>query len=222
MSTLELKDVKYTYKGKYQTVDALRGVDYSFESGKFYAVMGKSGSGKTTLLSVMAGLDIPTDGEIFLEGENIANTDRDLLRLKHIAVVYQSLNLFPLMTVLENVMFPLEYAGTHKDDARAIAEEKLLGVGIESDMFKRLPSMLSGGEQQRVAIARALAGKAKIILADEPTGNLDSENSLNIIKLLRDLTVSEDVCVIVVTHDPVVAENADVVLNIKDGKIEYE
>jgi len=219
MGTMTLKDVRYTYKSKYQTVNALDGVSYEFLPGKFYAIVGRSGSGKTTMLSLMAGLDVPTDGSVAFGESDTKTMNRDKFRLQHVSVIYQSLNLFPLLTARENVTFPMEYRGISKSKAKKIAAEKLESVGIDKAKHRRLPSMLSGGEQQRVAIARALASKTEIILADEPTGNLDSENSMNIIKLLKDLAISENVCVIVVTHDPAVAEQADVVIKLSDGKI---
>jgi len=218
-NAVTLKNVDYTYKSKYQTVNALAGVNYEFLSGKFYAIVGRSGSGKTTMLSLMAGLDIPTSGSVSFGDWDTQNMNRDKFRLEHISVIYQSLNLFPLLTAFENVLFPLEYKGMSKRKAKRIASEKLESVGIDKTKHKRLPSMLSGGEQQRVAIARALAAKSEVILADEPTGNLDSENSLNIIQLLKDLAISEKVCVIVVTHDPAVADRADEVIKLSDGKI---
>jgi len=218
METLSLNDVKYEYRNKYQTVHALAGVSCEFRCGVFYAVMGKSGSGKTTMLSMLAGLDDPTSGEVMLGDLAVRELDRDKYRLDHISVIYQSLNLFPLLTAIENVMFPLEYKKVPRQEAREIAVEKLLSVGIDESMHRRLPSMLSGGEQQRVAIARALANKTEFILADEPTGNLDTENSLLIVRLLKDLAKKEDVCVVVVTHDPAVSEEADEVLRISDGQ----
>jgi putative ABC transport system ATP-binding protein len=216
---LSLKDVRYTYKSKHQSVRALDGVNYEFQQGKFYAVVGKSGSGKTTMLSVIAGLDLPTEGDVILGDIDTKDIDRDKYRLDHVSIIYQSLNLLPLLTALENVSFPLVYRGMSKKEAEKIAAEKLESIGIDSVMSKRLPSMLSGGEQQRVAIARALALKTEIILADEPTGNLDTENSMLIVELLKNLAVSENVCVIVVTHDPAVSEHADIVLRIVDGRI---
>ena len=218
METLSLNDVKYEYLNKYQTVHALAGVSCEFRCGVFYAVMGKSGSGKTTMLSMLAGLDDPTSGDVKLGDLAVRELDRDKYRLDHISVIYQSLNLFPLLTAIENVMFPLEYKKVPRQEAREIAVEKLLSVGIDESMHRRLPSMLSGGEQQRVAIARALANKTEFILADEPTGNLDTENSLLIVRLLKDLAKKEDVCVVVVTHDPAVSEEADEVLRISDGQ----
>ena len=217
MDTLSLKDVKYEYRNKYQTTHALAGINYTFMRGRFYAIVGKSGSGKTTLLSMIAGLDNPTSGEVMVGETCVAGADRDKLRLEHISVIYQSLNLFPLLTVIENVMFPLEYKKIPRTEARRVAASKLRSVGIGEKMYKRLPSMISGGEKQRVAIARALANNTEFILADEPTGNLDSENSKNIILLLRKLAGDENVCVIAVTHDPEVAAVADVILKINDG-----
>ncbi|MCL2628168.1 MAG: ABC transporter ATP-binding protein [Oscillospiraceae bacterium] len=219
MDKLTLNDVSYTYKSKYQTVSALAGISYSFEPGKFYAVVGKSGSGKTTLLSLIAGLDLPMSGTVAFGEMETDKIDRDKLRLEHVSVIYQSLNLFPLLTAIENVMFPMEYRGISKKEAEETAIKRLESVGIDSEKHHRLPSMLSGGEQQRVAIARALAAKTEIILADEPTGNLDSENSANIVELLKNLAHSENVCVIVVTHDPDVAQSADLVIELLDGKI---
>jgi len=222
-NTLSLLDVKYEYRNKYQTVHALAGVSCTFERGRFYAVIGKSGSGKTTMLSMLAGLDNPTSGRVTISSEkgtrSVRKMDKDKYRLNHISVIYQGLNLFPLLTAIENVMFPLEYKRIGKAKARKIAAAKLKSVGIDESMFRRLPSMLSGGEQQRVAIARALANKTEFLLADEPTGNLDTENSANIVLLLKELAKSENICVVVVTHDPAVSEQADIVLSISDGKI---
>ena len=212
---LKIENVAYTYKSKYQTVKALKGITYEFEPGKFYALIGKSGSGKTTLLSLLAALDLPTEGQVVFEDKTTAEIDRDLYHRDTVAVIYQSYNLLPLLSVMENVTFPLELKKVN--DAKKIAEEKLRAVGLDETYFKRLPAMLSGGEQQRVAIARALASDAKIILADEPTGNLDTENSEIVIDLLQKLAHEEGYCVIVVTHDLSIADKADEVLKLKDG-----
>ena len=217
MSVLKIEDLAYTYKSKYQTVKALKGITYAFEPGKFYALIGKSGSGKTTLLSLLAALDIPTEGRVVFEDKTTAEIDRDLYHRDTVAVIYQSYNLLPLLSVMENVTFPLELKKVN--DAKKIAEEKLRAVGLDETYFKRLPAMLSGGEQQRVAIARALASDAKIILADEPTGNLDTENSEIVIDLLQKLAHEEGYCVIVVTHDLSIADKADEVLKLKDGAL---
>jgi putative ABC transport system ATP-binding protein len=222
MNALSLQEVNYVYKNKAHTVRALDGVSYTFQPGIFYAVVGRSGSGKTTLLSMIAGLDTPTQGAVCFDDTDIKNIDRDNYRLSHVSVIYQSLNLLPLLTAIENVTFPLVYRGIPKTEANTAALEKLEKVGINPTMHHRVPSMLSGGEQQRVAIARALAAKTDIILADEPTGNLDTENSQNIVQLLKNLAERENVCVIVVTHDLAVAEQADVVIRISDGRIVEE
>lgn len=216
---IELNDVMYTYKTKYQTVNALDGVNFKFEVGKFYAIVGRSGSGKSTLLSLMAGLDKPTSGAVLFNGKDTKKLNRDKYRLDNVSVIYQSLNLFPLLTAFENVMFNMEYKGIRGSKAKKRAVEKLESVGIDKSMHGRSPSMLSGGEQQRVAIARALASSTGLILADEPTGNLDSVNSTNVIALLKELAVTENVCLIVVTHDNEVSESADVVVRLSDGKI---
>ena len=217
MSILKIEDLAYTYKSKYQTVKALKGITYEFEPGKFYALIGRSGSGKTTLLSLLAALDLPTEGQVIYEDKTTAEIDRDLYHRDTVAVIYQSYNLLPLLSVMENVTFPMELKKV--PDAKKIAEEKLRAVGLDESYFKRLPAMLSGGEQQRVAIARALASDAKIILADEPTGNLDTENSEIVIDLLQKLAHEEGYCVIVVTHDLSIADKADEVLKLKDGAL---
>ena len=222
MSILTANEVVYEYRNAYQTVRAVNGVSCEFEQGLVYAIVGSSGSGKTTFLSLLAGLDVPTSGTIALDGQSTAELDRDEYRLNHVSVIYQNFNLFQHLTVLENAAYPLYVRKVGGKEADAVAREKLLQVGLKEDQFKRLPNMLSGGEQQRVAIARALASGSEIILADEPTGNLDSTNSRNIVEILRDLAHDHDRCVIIVTHDPAVAEAADVVLKMKDGKIVNE
>lgn len=217
MPVLKVENLTYTYKSKYQTVKALKGITYEFEPGKFYALIGRSGSGKTTLLSLLAALDLPTEGKVVYEDKTTAEIDRDLYHRDTVAVIYQSYNLLPLLSVMENVTFPMELKKV--PGAKKIAEEKLRAVGLDESYFKRLPAMLSGGEQQRVAIARALASDAKIILADEPTGNLDTENSEVVIDLLQKLTHEEGYCVIVVTHDLSISDKADKVLKLRDGTL---
>ena len=219
MSILTANEVVYEYRNAYQTVRAVNGVSCEFEQGLVYAIVGSSGSGKTTFLSLLAGLDVPTAGSIALDDQSTAELDRDEYRLNHVSVIYQNFNLFQHLTVLENAAYPLYVRKVGGKEADSIAKEKLLQVGLTEDQLGRLPNMLSGGEQQRVAIARALASGSEIILADEPTGNLDSVNSQNIVEILRDLAHDHDRCVIIVTHDPAVAEAADVVLNMKDGKL---
>lgn len=219
MSILEAKYVHYTYQSKYQKVHAVKGINFTFEEGRFYAIVGKSGCGKTTFLSLLAGLDLPTEGEIVYGGKSTAARNRDRYRRQEISLICQSYNLFPLLTVEENVMYPMQLRGKKEKDAKKTAAEKLTAVGLDESYRKRLPAMLSGGEQQRVAIARALASDAKIILADEPTGNLDTENSKLVFSLLQTLAHEEGYCVIVVTHDMTIADKADEVLRLKDGAL---
>ena len=214
---LTAERVTYAYKTRHQIVYAVRDVSYSFKSGTVYAIVGKSGCGKTTLISTLAGLDLPTMGKVIYEGKSTQELDRDIYRRRDVAVIYQNYNLFPLLTVMENVLYPMQLQRKPKKEARELAEQTLRSVGLDESYFKRLPAMLSGGEQQRVAIARALASDAKIILADEPTGNLDTENSEIVIDLLQKLAHEEGYCVIVVTHDLSIADKADEVLRLKDG-----
>ena len=215
--SISLKNVSYSYKGKYQTVRAVDGVSYDFEPGKCYAIVGKSGSGKTTLLSLMAGLDLPTEGEVIIDGKSTKQWNRNRLRREAVSVIYQNYNLFPLLTVQENIMYPLDLKKTPKKEAVELAIKMRERVELSPAYDKRLPAHLSGGEQQRVAIARTLAQGCKIILADEPTGNLDSTNTANIVGILCSLAHDDGCTVIIVTHDPAVAEQADVVLQMKDG-----
>ena len=222
MNCLAAKDVTYEYRTAVQTVKAVNGVTCDFRQGLVYALVGSAGSGKTTFLSLLAGLDVPASGTIELDGRSTSRIDRDEYRLNHVSVIYQNFNLFQHLTVLENAAYPLYVRKMPRREADGLAREKLVQVGLKEDQFKRLPNMLSGGEQQRVAIARALASGSEIILADEPTGNLDSENSRNIVEILQKLAHDENRCVIIVTHDPAVAEAADVVLKMKDGKLDMD
>ncbi len=217
MELFSANQVCYTYRNAAQPVKAVNGVSCSFEAGVFYAIMGASGSGKTTFLSLLAGLDLPTSGTIELDGIPTAMMDRDAYRLEHISVIYQNYNLFYHLTVLENAAYPLYLRKMPKKEADSIARERLLQLGLRDDQLRRFPNTLSGGEQQRVAIACALASGCEIILGDEPTVNLDSENSRRIVEILRKLAHEEARCVILVTHDPAVAEAADVVLRMRDG-----
>ena len=214
---ISLKNVSYSYKGKFQTVKAVDGVSYEFEPGKCYAIIGKSGSGKTTLLSLMAGLDLPTGGEIIVDGKSTKDWDRNQMRRDAVSMIYQNYNLFPLLTVQENIQYPLDLKKMPRKESAALAREVRERVELPTSYDKRLPNHLSGGEQQRVAIARTLAQGCKIILADEPTGNLDSTNTRNIVEILRSLAHDDGCTVIIVTHDPAVAEQADTVLQMKDG-----
>lgn len=216
---LEVQDVGYVYQSKYQSIEALKHVSCSFEAGKFYAVVGPSGSGKSTLLSLLAGLDLPTSGEILVDGHPTRTMDRDKYRRETASVVYQSFNLFPLLTALENVMYPMELLHIKKAEAEASAKRLINEVGLEDKIFRQFPVMMSGGEQQRVSIARALAAGGRILLADEPTGNLDSTNEETIVKILKRLAHEKDYLVIVITHNSSVYEQADVIYRMRDGEL---
>lgn len=220
MSVLTVKEVTYIYKSKYQSVEAVSNVSCSFETGKMYAIVGHSGSGKTTLLSLLAGLDMPTSGEIYVEDTPMSTLNRDRYRRETASVVYQSFNLFPLLTALENVAYPLELHGVPVKEAREKAKELIASVGLEERIGNQLPQMMSGGQQQRVAVARALATNGKILLADEPTGNLDTVNGTLIIDLLEKLAHEKDYAVIIITHDLGIANRADVVYTMKDGRMQ--
>lgn len=219
-TAIELKNVSYSYQGKHQTVLAVDRVSYIFDRGTVYAIAGTSGSGKTTLMSLMAGLDLPTEGEILVEGINTKEWDRNRMRRDYVSVIYQNYNLFPLLTVHENICYPLKLQKKDKAQIGGIADRARDRVSLPEAYNNRLPGHLSGGEQQRVAIARTLAQGCRIILADEPTGNLDSENTLHIVEILCRLAHEDGCTVIIVTHDPAVAEQADVVLHMRDGRLE--
>ena len=215
--SISLQNVSYSYRGKFQTVRAVNGVSYDFEPGKCYCLIGKSGSGKTTLLSLMAGLDLPTEGQILVDGKSTKEWNRNKMRRDAVSVIYQNFNLFPLLSVEENIQYPLDLKKVPRKESARIAREARRRVELPDTYDKRLPSHLSGGEQQRVAIARTLAQGCKIILTDEPTGNLDSANTANIVQILKSLAHDDGCTVIIVTHDHAVAEQADVVLQMKDG-----
>ena len=215
MAELSLQRVSYRYPRA--TRDALQGVECRFRAGEVTAVVGPSGSGKTTLLSILAGLDRPTSGEVLVDERELSKMNLDAYRRQYVSVIFQAFHLFPLLTVLENVCFPLELLGVHAKEAKEQARKNLELVGIGEEKHRRYPSQLSGGEQQRVAIARALSSGAKILLADEPTGNLDGENSRNIVEILMRLAHEAGYCVVIVTHDLAIADAADVVYTVADG-----
>lgn len=220
MEILRAEHVSYSYQSKYQKVEAVKDVSCVFEKGKFYAIVGESGSGKSTFLSLLAGLDQPCEGTIYVEGEPLCDMDRDAYRLNRAAVVYQAFHLFPLLTAQENVMLPLECKKMRKKEAARHARQLLERVGLESRIYRQFPKMMSGGEQQRVAIARAVAAGGEIILADEPTGNLDSGNEENVVALLKELAHEDGYTVIVITHNQRVADETDHVFRMKDGSME--
>lgn len=207
MSILQLKQVSYRYTGAKKNV--LQELDYTFEKGKVYSIVGKSGAGKTTLLSLLSGLTVPTEGKIYLNGEDIEKIDKYEYRSKYVGVIFQSFNLLPKLTALENVILSMDISGEQYGDKRAHAQEMLQKVGLGEEEAERRILKLSGGQQQRVAIARALSYNPQILLADEPTGNLDGENQEEIVRKFRQLAHEEDKCVILVTHSPEVAQASD-------------
>ena len=217
MAILEVRNVTYSYENKYQRMDVLHGVNVSFDEGRLYALIGKSGSGKSTLLSLMAGLMLPKSGEVLYMGRPTSSIDLNRYRRENAAVIYQSFRLLPLLTVQENITYPMELRGLKGRPAREKAAELIKKVDLPESVLHRFPSMLSGGEQQRVAIARAMGMEGRLLLADEPTGNLDTENGTRIIDLLLSLAHNDGYCVVVVTHDLDIAAKADCTYRMRDG-----
>lgn len=217
---MKLEHVKKIYPMGEIKVQALRGVDLEIRQGEFVAIMGPSGSGKSTLLHLLGCLDLPTEGKIYLSDLDVARLDEDHLaqiRGKKVGFVFQMFNLIPTLTALENVELPLLFQRVPRAQRRARARELLEKVGM-ADRLHHKPSQLSGGERQRVAIARALASDPEIILADEPTGNLDSESGRAVLELLHQLN-REGKTIILVTHNPEAAAYADRVVRIHDGQL---
>jgi putative ABC transport system ATP-binding protein len=219
---LQVTDIKKIFQAGDRKVAAVNGVSFKVEQGQFASIVGQSGSGKTTLMSLLGGLDKPTSGSIEVDGKDIANMhDHQLIdyRSKQVGFVFQSYNLVPNLTARENVMLPMEAARVPTPQRKERAGELLRAVGFTDDQMKRKPGKLSGGQQQRVAIARALANRPKLLLADEPTGNLDSQTGEMIFELLINLTHNLKTTVIIVTHDLPMAKQADVMFQLKDGKL---
>ena len=217
---IDVDKVTKLYKTGDVTVHALRGVDLTIQKGEFVAVMGASGSGKSTLMNILGGLDYPTTGEYRLDGESISRLDSDGLariRSRTLGFVFQSFNLLSRTSALENVELPLLYADVRAAERHQRAREALTHVGLANRMDHH-PNQMSGGQQQRVAIARALVTKPKVILADEPTGNLDSETSIEVMTLFQELW-RDGITILVVTHEPDVASFAGRVVMMKDGKV---
>lgn len=222
MEILKAENVSFSYVNRYQRVDAIKHVSCVFETGRAYAIVGKSGSGKTTFLSLLTGLELPSSGTVLFRDTPTPKLDRDRYRREHAAVIYQNYNLFPLLTAMENVLYSMNLKGVRGRAARERAEKELSAVGIAPEQFKRYPAQMSGGEQQRVAIARALAAGNELILADEPTGNLDITNGDQVVSILLRLAHEENRCVIIVTHDLDLAAKTDVILVMKDGVLERD
>jgi putative ABC transport system ATP-binding protein len=217
---IELKNVTKTYRLGDETLHALDGVSFRVKPGEFIAITGPSGSGKSTMANIIGGLDHPNDGSVIVDGNELSHihdSQLSVYRNAHIGFVFQSFNLQGTNTALENVMLPLVFSRMKNKERKARAKECLEAVGL-GDRLKHKPSQLSGGQRQRVAIARALAGKPKIIIADEPTGNLDSSKGQEIMQLLKDLN-KQGITLLVITHDMNVARSAQRVVEIRDGKI---
>ena len=220
MYVLETRSLKKDYGAESEVcVHALRGVDIQVRKGELLAIMGPSGSGKSTLLHILGGVETPSSGQVMLEGVDLAtmsDDERTIIRRERIGFIFQSFNLLPAFTAEENVALPLELGGMPSVKARSRAEEILRMVGM-SHRRDHVPSTMSGGEQQRVAIARALVMRPALLLADEPTGNLDSANGRQVTALLRRLVTQEDHTIVMVTHDAGVAAQADRLIRLRDG-----
>lgn len=215
MSILQLDNITFSYdKGK----PVLKDLSLEFEEGKIYSVVGRSGAGKTTLLSLLSGLTGPTGGTIYIDGKDIKKTDKYVYRSRYVGVVFQSFNLLPKLTALENVLLSMDISGMKVKNKKQRALELLERVGLDQAEANRRILKLSGGQQQRVAIARALSYNPKIILADEPTGNLDSETGDDIIKIFRSLASEDGKCIVIVTHSERVAKQSDFVYNLSVQK----
>jgi ABC-type lipoprotein export system ATPase subunit len=223
MELIELKDIYKTYRIGDMDVPVLKGVSLRIARGELVALMGSSGSGKSTLMNILGCLDRPTAGEYWLNQKEVgclSADERALLRNSTMGFVFQSFNLLPRATALENVSMPVSYAASHISDkeARMRAAEMLGRVGLQ-DRMDHEPSQLSGGQQQRVAIARALINQPPVLFADEPTGNLDSHTSNEVLEMFRKLNQEDGITIIIVTHDPAVAKHADRIIRISDGVI---
>ena len=220
---IELKDVYKIYPMGDETVHALDGVSLSIDQGEFVAIVGSSGSGKSTAMNIIGCLDVPTSGSYHLGGVDVSTMDDDQqaeIRNKMLGFIFQQYNLIPKLSVLENVELPLLYAGVPAEERRDRAIRSLERVGL-ADKWKHLPSQLSGGQQQRVSIARALAGSPSVILADEPTGALDSRTGREVLSFLKQLN-REGNTVVLITHDNSIAVRADRIIRLQDGRIIYD
>ncbi len=222
MAIVRTQEVKKVYKMGETDLEALKGVDIEIETGEYISIMGPSGSGKTTLFNMVGGLDKPTDGKVYIDDVDVAQLDAyelAWLRCRKIGYIFQSFNLIPVMTALENVTLPMVFAGLTSDDARDKGVRLLNRVGL-GERVTHKPYELSGGQQQRVAVARAMANDPAIVLADEPTGNLDLKTGTEIINLLREMNKESGVTVVTATHDHKMLDVSDRVVWISDGLIE--
>ena len=211
MGILKLEDVSYRYKDAPKDSYVFKNINYEFEEGKMYAIKGKSGSGKTTLLSLITGLEKCTEGQILYDGKTLKKMNLDRYRNTDIGIVFQSYNLLPRLTAIENIMVSMEISKVKVKNKKQKALELMKSVGLSEEHAKRKILKLSGGEQQRIAIARSLSYNPKIIIADEPTGNLDKDTESEILKIFKHLAKDENKCVIIVTHSQNVCNEVDTV-----------
>ena len=221
MALVELKDIHKSFSMGKEEVEILHGISLSLEKGEFVAMMGPSGSGKSTTMNILGCLDKPTSGTYFLNGQSINDLEGDdlaVIRNSTIGFVFQGFNLLQKTSAIENVELPLLYAGMAKKERRERAKEALIQMGLEDRLYHE-PTQLSGGQQQRVAIARGIVNRAPIIMADEPTGNLDSKTSDEIMKLFKKINEEDGITILLVTHEPEVAAYAKRIVHFKDGLV---
>lgn len=219
---IKAEGIKKYFKTRDNTVKAVDGVDLELQEGILASIIGTSGSGKSTLLALLGALDKPSEGTIEIDGKDVTKmSGRQLTayRRDKVGFIFQAYNLIPNQSAIQNVMMPMEFAGVSRGERRKRAEHLLEQVGLDKDKQKRKPSRLSGGEQQRVAIARALANRPKLILADEPTGNLDTETGKIIVDLMHNLAKTEKTTILAVTHDAEIASQTDKTFRLKDGQL---
>lgn len=214
---LSMKNVSYRYEDAKENDYVLKDISYDFELGKMYAIRGKSGSGKTTLLSLISGLETKYEGTIIYDDKDLKTIDIDKYRNTYIGIVFQSYNLLPHLTAIENIMLSMDISGVKCDDKKKKALELMESVGLDESFANRRVLKLSGGEQQRIAIARSLSYNPEVIIADEPTGNLDKDTEDEILKIFKELAHKNKKCVIIVTHSKNVSDNVDVVYDLKKG-----
>lgn len=216
---LEFKNVSYWYKHENKQQNILIDVNVGFEKGEFYTITGPSGSGKTTFLSLASALDLPKEGQVLYEGKDIKKIGLSNFRRKYVSIVFQSYNLLPYMTALQNVITAMEITGSTVLNKKEYALKMLESVNIHEKQARQRVLTLSGGQQQRVAIARSLCSQSDLIVADEPTGNLDENTAADIVRIFQDLAHKENKCIIVVTHDNDIARSSDITVKLSKGNI---